>query len=170
MFVRLRMLCNMDSFKKYLLILTSVLCFFSCGKDDAPALPLVTPADSSVATEVLRLVNVHRQSQGLSSLTMNDVIAEQALFHSVNMANGSVPFGNNGFDDRVSKIMTGLGISGGTYAENVARGFETPQDVVSGWIANLGHRTNIEGNYTLTGIGVASDSDGNPYYTQLFYK
>jgi len=41
---------------------------------------------------------------------------------------------------------------------------------VSGWLNSTGHRNNIEGNYDLTGVGVAKSSDGKYYLTQMFAK
>ena len=42
--------------------------------------------------------------------------------------------------------------------------------VVEGWIASAGHRQNIEGDFTLTGIGAAAGRDGTRYFTQIFVK
>lgn len=56
-------------------------------------------------------------------------------------------------------------------AENVAynRGYTDPvAKAVEGWLNSSGHRRNIEGNYNLTGIGVAKNSQGAYYFTQIF--
>ncbi len=43
---------------------------------------------------------------------------------------------------------------------------------VNAWLASTGHRQNIEGDYHLTGVGVASpDNDSLTFYfTQIFIK
>jgi len=41
---------------------------------------------------------------------------------------------------------------------------------VDGWLNSPGHKKNIEGNFTLTGIGYARDHKGNIYFTQIFSR
>lgn len=41
---------------------------------------------------------------------------------------------------------------------------------VQGWLKSSGHLANIRGNYTLTGIGVASNNQGEIYFTQIFLQ
>ncbi|WP_394278719.1 CAP domain-containing protein [Microbacterium sp.] len=52
-------------------------------------------------------------------------------------------------------------------AENVAYGY-SPSAVTAGWMDSPGHRANILGAYNRIGIGVACDSNGRAYYTQVF--
>ena len=54
--------------------------------------------------------------------------------------------------------------------ENVAFGYQDPQVVVSAWLNSPSHKRNIEGDYTHSGFGIMQDTNGNFYYTQLFYK
>jgi uncharacterized protein YkwD len=44
------------------------------------------------------------------------------------------------------------------------------REVVDGWLKSPGHKRNIEGDFTLTGIGIASDKQGNIYFTQIFSR
>lgn len=56
-------------------------------------------------------------------------------------------------------------------AENVTynQGFSDPvTQAVDGWLKSTGHRQNIEGNFTLTGIGLAKNSSNEYYFTQIF--
>ncbi|WP_231590801.1 CAP domain-containing protein [Hymenobacter terrenus] len=46
----------------------------------------------------------------------------------------------------------------------------TAADFVNGWLNSPGHRANIEGNFTRTGIGVATSSTGRIYSTQIFIR
>jgi uncharacterized protein YkwD len=55
-------------------------------------------------------------------------------------------------------------------AENVAFGSSTAKEVVDGWLNSPGHKKNIEGNYKLTGIGVARDQQAKLYFTQIFAR
>jgi uncharacterized protein YkwD len=44
------------------------------------------------------------------------------------------------------------------------------REVVDGWLNSPGHRRNIEGDFRLTGIGIAKRSDGMVYFTQIFIR
>jgi len=117
--------------------------------------------------EILSWVNKYRESKSLPALQMNTVISEQAFRHSEEMAGKRVAFGHDGFQERVRSIIQKIGTLRAS-AENVAFGKLSPEEVVSLWIKSPGHRKNIEGNYTMTGIGVARASDGALYFTQIF--
>lgn len=132
---------------------------------------LSSPANSVDAIEkaVYNQVNQYRASKGLPPLTANLPMSEQARVHSQNMASGKVPFSHQGFQQRV----TAVAIPYSSAAENVAynQGYSDPATVaVQGWIKSTGHRQNMEGNFNLTGIGVATNSKGQYYFTQLFIR
>ncbi|MDR3679351.1 MAG: CAP domain-containing protein [Flavipsychrobacter sp.] len=117
--------------------------------------------------EILIYINQHRKDMGLQPLKTNSIIEDEALTHSNNMAKGRVPFGHDGFDDRMGRIMKQIKPSHAA-AENVAEGAKTAREVVDIWLHSPGHRKNIEGNYTLTGIGIAADRNGKLFFTQIF--
>lgn len=118
------------------------------------------------------LVNQRRDSRGLPSLRWDDRVAAIAREHSQAMASGRRPFSHDGFDARADRI--GGFLDARSMAENVAYDSRTGQDlgrqVVAGWIASPGHRQNIEGDFTVTGIGAAEGRDGVSYFTQIFVK
>ena len=134
----------------------------------APAPPPPATSPTALDDQVLALINDHRRSIGKPALVKNQVIWEQANGHSQNMASKAVPFGHDGFDARVAAIRAALG-SGGSAAENVAMGYESAAAVVNAWLGSAGHRANIEGNSTRTGISTAKSNGGAWYYTQMFY-
>ncbi|RCJ20290.1 alkaline-shock protein [Nostoc minutum NIES-26] len=118
---------------------------------------------------VFQKINSYRASQNLPSLMRNSAINTQARNHSQNMASGRVRFGHDGFIQRVQATRL-LYISA---AENVAfnQGYQDPaKKAVEGWLNSPGHLKNIKGQYNLTGIGVASNSKGEVYFTQLFIR
>ncbi|MBN3895314.1 MAG: CAP domain-containing protein [Nostoc sp. NOS(2021)] len=118
---------------------------------------------------VFNQINNYRGSQGLAKLTRNSAIDNQARIHSQDMANGKVPFGHTGFSERIQAI----GISYSAAGENVAfnQGYSNPaKTAVQGWLNSPGHLANIRGNYNKTGIGVASNSAGGIYFTQIFLR
>ncbi|MDB9468425.1 CAP domain-containing protein [Dolichospermum circinale CS-1225] len=124
---------------------------------------------ATIEASVFQKINQYRVSQNLPALTRNSTIDNQARIHSQNMASGRVAFGHNGFSGRVA--ATGIAYS--RVAENVAynQGHQDPADrAVQGWLNSSGHLANIKGNYTLTGIGVASNNQGKIYFTQIFLR
>jgi len=88
--------------------------------------------------------------------------------HSMNMGEGRVAFGHDGFNDRFRRFPIRY-VRGG--AENVAmsHGMGDPGKVaVDGWINSPGHRKNLLGHFNYMGIGVYQNSKGAWYFTQLF--
>ena len=124
---------------------------------------------ASMTGDILKLVNKHRTSMGLKPLVSNDLIIKEAEKHSKNMASGKVSFGHDGFDDRMARLLKTIR-GAHACAENVAEGSRTAEAVVDMWLHSPGHRKNIEGNYGLTGIGIATSGDGTLYFTQIFIK
>lgn len=118
---------------------------------------------------ILRYVNDYRRQIGKPELKMIDAASDEADKHSANMAARRTGFGHEGFENRVARIGKQIG-GVSAAAENVAYGELTAKEVVNGWLHSPGHKKNIEGNYTLTGIGVAKDKNGTVFYTQIFLR
>lgn len=117
-------------------------------------------------------INAHRRAEGLSPLEYDSRIASTARRHSAAMAAGKVPIGHEGFEVRRHRIEETIPLRG--MAENVGVN-DYPADrtvaaAVSKWLASTGHRENIEGDYDVTGIGIARGPQGVWFYTQIFVK
>lgn len=144
--------------------------------ETSPATP--SPKSSSSSSNFLtleeythELINQYRKSQNLPPLTLDSRISKEARAHSQAMANGAVPFSHNGFEQRAKAIDKSISYSGA--AENVAynQGFSDPaKQAVEGWLKSPGHLKNIQGQYDLTGVGVAKNAKGEYYLTQIFIK
>jgi uncharacterized protein YkwD len=124
---------------------------------------------SNMAQDILGYINQHRQSLGLSALKLSDIESDQANLHSQNMASGKIPFSHDGFKKRIKTISQKMGFVSAS-GENVAYGIMTAKEVVDTWLQSPEHRKNIEGNYLLTGIGVAKNRRGVYYFTEIFTK
>lgn len=120
-----------------------------------------------MADEILKLVNEHRTGMGLKPLKMNGTITAAAMTHSRNMATNKVPFGHDGFNERMEKLSKELKPSY-SFAENVGQGRLDAKGAVDMWLHSPGHKKNIEDNYNLTGIGIVKAADGELYFTQIF--
>jgi uncharacterized protein YkwD len=119
--------------------------------------------------DILYYINQYRNSIGLPALQIINAASEQATQHSIEMANRATPFGHEGFDERIDNIVKKIGFVHAS-AENVAYGKLTAKEVVDLWLNSPGHKKNIEGNYALTGIGLAKDAEGLVFYTQIFLR
>ena len=122
----------------------------------------------TMESDILKYVNEDRVAHGLSPLQMNELESSLAAKHSLDMSSGKVKFGHDGFNTRAKTIQKALGSA--EIGENVAEGSMTAREVVDGWLHSPGHKKNIEGNFTLTGIGYAADKKGNIYFTQIFSR
>ncbi|MCG6135403.1 MAG: CAP domain-containing protein [Nostoc sp. LLA-1] len=124
---------------------------------------------TALEASVFKQINDYRASKNLPLLTRNSAINNQAKIHSQNMASGAVSFGHSGFSQRIKATRLNYIAA----AENVAynQGFSDPATkAVEGWLKSSEHLVNIKGNYNVTGIGVASNSRGEIYFTQIFQK
>ncbi len=157
-----------NKFLKIPFLLSLIFIFgFSCDDD-----PISTndnnnngfPSDS-VEAEVLRLVNEHRTGIGLTTLEWSEIIANECRLHSEEMA-AAHTINHDGFNDRINKIGETISLSWA--GENVAYNYSA-EGAVNAWLNSPGHKSNIESNSKLTGVGVAYD--GNTiYFTQIFIR
>jgi len=135
----------------------------------APAIFPLVASPTSMSSDILRFVNQHRHAMGLKPLQANSFISSVALGHSRDMLTGRSAFGHDGFKDRINTIKRKLGTIH-VAAENVASGPMSAREVVDGWLNSPGHRRNIEGDFRLTGIGLAYGRNGMIYFTQIFIR
>lgn len=144
---------------------------FGCLVGIPPVVYAQHKAQSSKSSvqEIFRLINQHRASKGLKPLKLNEAIIKEAEKHSRNMASGAVPFGHDGFNGRSDRLMNGIK-NANSAGENVAYSQGAPAHVVDNWLNSPVHKKNIEGDYTLTGIGIATAANGQVYYTQIFIR
>lgn len=118
---------------------------------------------------VLKYINEYRKEQNLPPLKLNRIVSDIANKHSREMANKTIAFGHGGFANRIQQIKYRIEGSD-SFAENVAYGYLDAKEVVEIWVDSRGHRKNIEGKFNETGIGIAKDSIGKYYFTQIFLR
>lgn len=126
-------------------------------------------SEHNLEQQVLVHINQYRQQHGLKPLTLDERISQEARDHSQNMARHRVGFGHSHFQTRIKHLHQSIKDSGAG-AENVAYNYKDGADVVRNWLTSPGHKQNIDGNYTHTGIGIARDNHGKLYFTQIFLK
>lgn len=118
---------------------------------------------------ILSVINHFRMTHLLMPLKFDAHLNKIAWQHSQNMAKHRLPVGHQGFDQRFKTMRLEID-NVAQAAENVAAGFSNVDMVIDGWLHSPGHRQNILGPYTLTGIAIAYDNEHKPYYTQVFAK
>lgn len=137
-----------------------------------PPLPAASTHDR-FAREVVDRTNAERAAVGVAPLTAIPKLALAASFHAEDQKNVECRSGiltHTGSDgskgvDRI--LRTGLNIS--RWAENIACGHISPEQVVRGWMNSPGHRANIlDARLTHIGVAIASSDSGRLYWVQNF--
>ena len=129
----------------------------------------IPSVDSSVTAyekEVVRLVNQIRQERGLSPLAYNWELSRVARYKSQDMKDRGYFSHTSPVYGSPFQMIRSFGISYRSAGENIAKGQQTPQAVVTAWMNSSGHRANILST-SFTEIGVGYVPSGK-YWTQMF--
>jgi uncharacterized protein YkwD len=121
--------------------------------------PAALAQDSGYAPDAeewafVELLNAYRGQMGLAPVTLNYELGAAAEYHSVDMAMNNY-FGHYALDgtDAGTNIQN-FGYTGFPYAENIAAGMATAQEVLIGWQNSPEHNATMTNpQYTEVGIG-----------------
>nr|WP_317623435.1 CAP domain-containing protein [Streptomyces noursei] len=115
---------------------------------------------------MVQLVNQERTKAGCSPLTLNEKLTKAAQDHSRDMADhGNMSHTGSDGSDPGARITT-AGYNWGSYGENVAYGYDTPESVMAGWMSSPGHKRNIlDCSFKEIGVGLAQPGS---YWMQDF--
>ncbi|HKJ06525.1 MAG TPA: CAP domain-containing protein [Flavobacteriaceae bacterium] len=151
-----------------------IILFTSCSKEDDGIYFEDTNATietsyvtySPIETEILELINIHRETIGLNKLSTLNIVSQVAEDHTEYMVEtGNVNHDN--FQKRVQLLKQNA--SAKTVGENVAYGFASASGVVKGWLNSPEHKKIIENpDYTHFGISTECNNDGRNYFTHIF--
>ncbi|MFI8823951.1 CAP domain-containing protein [Streptomyces sp. NPDC053431] len=122
---------------------------------------------SSVADQVIALVNAERAKAGCGALTANATLTRAAQGHSDDMAARDFFDHTNPDGAGPGDRVTAAGYPWSTYGENIAMGQSSAEQVMEAWMNSPGHRANIL-NCDFKEIGVGIHNSGGPYWTQVF--
>ena len=128
----------------------------------------VTVVDlAKFAEEVVRLTNIERQKAGLDPLSRSQLlmsVANARAKETVVVFTHTRPDGQSCFT-----LYDEFGVEYSSAAENIGHGYNSPAEVVAGWMNSPKHKANIlSSNYNLLGAGVAMDKSGSLYWVQSF--
>lgn len=120
---------------------------------------------SSFAAQVVALCNEQRAAYGLGPLTEDAALDARAQVRAgeiITSFSHTRPDGTSCF--------TVIGdVSWTTCGENIAAGYQTPQDVVNGWMNSEGHRANIlNPAFNKIGVGYCTGGSYGTNWVQLF--
>lgn len=122
--------------------------------------------------EVFFQTNQEREAQGAKALSLHVNLSAVAQEKSRDMHNQQYfdhtsPTYGSPFD-----MMRAFGISFQAAGENIAAGYRTSGDVMTGWMNSEGHRKNIlSSNFSYIGVGYHHGQSGyNHYWTQMFMR
>ena len=129
------------------------------------------PPSGLVALEnqVLALTNSERAKQDCPALRLDTRLRTAARAYSEEMLRYGAwnHVGHDGSDPGDRMRRAGYDTSGG-WAENIAKGYSTPEAVMKAWMNSTGHRKNILNcDLRALGVGVVR-GDGRLYWTQDF--
>ncbi len=135
--------------------------------DETPDTPETPDAGSTYAQQVVNLVNIERQKEGLSPLTIDEKLSAAADIRAKEIQTSFSHTRPNG-----SSFSTALKEAGAVYrrsGENIAWGQKSPEEVVKAWMNSAGHRANIMNkNYSRIGVSHVKNAAGTSYWAQLF--
>jgi uncharacterized protein YkwD len=149
----------------YILILS--ISIFSCKKEDLSSKDPANGGNNSKynvdQSLLLSLVNQVRKSGcncGVTAmppeapLTWNDLLAQVALDHSLDMETNNYFAHNNLQGKTPGDRITAAGYHWKTFGENIAMGYGSEQAVMNGWLNSEGHCRNIMGkDFVEIGVG-----------------
>ena len=129
----------------------------------------VSSSNLSYEQKVVELVNVERQKAGLSALRMDSSVSNVARAKSKDMAVNNYFAHQSPTYGSAGDMLKKFGITWSSWGENIASGQRTPEIVVNAWMNSPGHRANIlSSNFSKIGVGYVTNSNGTPYWTQIF--
>ena len=124
----------------------------------------------AVGEEILKLTNEYRASKGIDvTLNWSEELYWIACQHSLDMSEGTVPFGHDGFRDRVEQFpFTSMRSAENVFMCTFYPTEELANIAVDSWINSPGHEANLRGNFDTCAIGICRNDSGKYYFTQLF--
>ena len=123
--------------------------------------------DQTLEVQVMDIINKHRESLGLTTLTFNETAYASANDHNDYMILQGI-LSHDNFNSRASKIVATVHAK--AVGENIASGYLSAESVFKGWITSPEHKKTLENDFTHAAVSVKKNTDGEIYYTHIFYK
>jgi len=117
--------------------------------------------------ETLDLANIEREKAGRVPLVFDDALINAATIRVMELPESFSHTRPNGA--HFSTAFMEADVAAGDWAENLAMGQRTPEEVVKMWMESDSHRAALlDPDYKYTGIGIFMADDGRTYWAQTF--
>ena len=124
------------------------------------------PSDGGIAQKILDLTNKLRSKFGSSALSLNSQLMAAARTHTDLMIKQNKLSNQLSDEPSLGDRISQTGYQWSVIAENVGRGYHTPEEAVKAWFDSPGHRANLlDHRFQHLGVGY-----GNGFWTQVFGK
>ncbi|PFG12537.1 CAP domain-containing protein [Bacillus sp. es.036] len=124
---------------------------------------------SEFEQQVVNLTNEERAKAGLPALEVDTELSKVAQAKSEDMRDNNYFAHNSPTYGSPFDMMNQFGVDYQSAGENIAKGQQTPEEVVNAWMNSEGHRKNIM-NGSFTHIGVGYVEEGNIWTQQFIGK
>ena len=149
--------------KSILLAVVFLFMAVSCKKDDDGGFHQI----SAIETQIHNRINDFRESQGLNRLVLQPIMFGEARIHSDRMANGTIPVGGEGIDERFTAIKDKIGGTAQGWVV-LKSPYANADTIVKYMTSDTSTVKIITQTYTQSGVGVSYDDKGDAYVTHLF--
>ncbi|WP_339664821.1 CAP domain-containing protein [Maribacter arcticus] len=142
---------------------------YEVNNDDLSAKVTLVSSDahSTIESELFEMINTYRVSIGLNEMEFESTTYYYAGIHTSYMIENGIT-SHDKFSERAENISKRTGAI--FVAENVARNYDTLEAAFEAWLDSPGHRQNLEGDYNYTAISIRPNSNGDLYFTQVFFR
>ena len=142
---------------KWVLFLVCLVMLAGCepGGSELVELARSTQPAAELEAETVAQLNVERQRHGLPVLDVDERIVAASRAHSLDMADGGF-FDHSGSDgSQAGERLSDQGYRWRFYAENIACGQRSADELIADWISSPEHRANIlSADAEQVGVGV----------------
>ena len=142
---------------------------YEVNNDDLSAKVTLVSSDAhnTIEAELFEMINNYRVSIGLNEMEFESTTYYYAGIHTNYMIENGIT-SHDKFSERAENISKRTGAI--FVAENVARNYDTLEAAFEAWLDSPGHRQNLEGDYNYTAISIRPNSNGDLYFTQVFFR
>jgi uncharacterized protein YkwD len=159
----------MKAIRTCITILALAAIIFSCKKDDGDFVQV-----SVFENQLHNELNKYRTSQGLNELVLQYIMVKEAQAHSVGRANGSIQDANVNADmnERWQTVENKLGVNNISNEVHLSVQIttQTAAEVIGFWAADSLGQILLKGDYTQSGPGIGTTSDGRTYVMHMLCK
>ena len=130
-----------------------------------------TDLNDSFESELITLINGQRESNGLKPLAPHSQLKAAAHGHSADMACNELSSHASSDGSSTGDRVIAQGYRFLAMGENIAAGYDTPEEVVAEWMRSAKHRKNIlDPSFTDIGAGYIYRSNSRycSYWTAIF--